>query len=153
MVPVTTSMVSEQVATGLPQSMSVAVKGHATDEMLADGRVQPQDRRGNDKADSAADSGVQSILPGALSFAAKLVERQAKYVELIAQAMAANIGIWKEDQKLREDAGEEVPEQTCSRAAKKQKVEKMAASKRAPLKRLSSFGRSVRRIPTFEVAN
>ena len=32
------------------------VKGHATDEMVADGRVQPQDRRGNDKADSAADS-------------------------------------------------------------------------------------------------
>ena len=44
-----------------PESVTISkVKGHATDEMVEEGRVRLQDKRGNDNADSAADKGATS---------------------------------------------------------------------------------------------
>ena len=44
-----------------PESVTISkVKGHATDEMVDEGKVRLQDKKGNDNADSAADKGATS---------------------------------------------------------------------------------------------
>ena len=50
---------SETVASRTPTSVTLTkVTGHATHEMVADGSVRTEDKKGNDEADDAAEKGV-----------------------------------------------------------------------------------------------
>ena len=52
--------IEEAVLAKGPRSVRVTkVKGHATDEMVNEGRVKPEDKAGNDVADKAADKGAE----------------------------------------------------------------------------------------------
>ena len=84
-----------------PESIAITkVKGHATDQMVQEGKVRAQDKAGNDEAVSAADKAVHSHKPGIMSFITKIQERQEAYAELIRQAMVLNCTVAK---RIRED--------------------------------------------------
>ncbi len=54
-----------------PHSIMVSkVKGHSTDQQVADGTVRTEDKQGNDTADAAAEAGVDAHQPGHMGFMA-----------------------------------------------------------------------------------
>ena len=55
------------------------VKGHATQNMVDQGLVQPQDKIGNDKADEAADEGVELFGDGTVQLGKHYVDRHQQY--------------------------------------------------------------------------
>ena len=55
------------------------VKGHATDEMVAQGKVKQEHKEGNDAADEAADIGVEQHGNNFLEASTYFVAKQKEY--------------------------------------------------------------------------
>ena len=68
---------------GAHTSKCTKVKGHATAQMVADGRVRPQDQRGNDGADAAVGRGYATYGQHRRALAGLFEERARRYAVLV----------------------------------------------------------------------
>ena len=59
------------------------VKGHATDEMVADGKVRKEDKEGNDEADAAAKEGMMLHGKETVQLGRILTARHVIYTRLV----------------------------------------------------------------------
>ena len=63
-----------------PETVKISkVKGHATEEMVSEGKVKAEDKEGNDKADEAADQGATKSQGKVQKFAELYAWRQGMY--------------------------------------------------------------------------
>ena len=79
------------------------VKGHATDEMIDEGKVRKQDKEGNDQADEAADKGSKGDQKYLAAAAKLFCERHKAYKNLVGRFQASIMNMKKEETKLREE--------------------------------------------------
>ena len=77
------------------------VKGHATEEQVESGEVKSEHREGNNKADHAANKGVQEHQTGLREFARWLAKRQRDYIEVMAEIQAMIVEVAKEQDSMR----------------------------------------------------
>ena len=82
------------------------VKGHAPEKQAQGGEVERKDKEGNDKADEAANRGVQEHTRGLKELLKWLNKRHGKYVEVLEDIQRMSIEvlkeleeIWKEEEK------------------------------------------------------
>ena len=69
------------------------VKGHATQEMVEKGDVQPEDKEGNDEADGAAEKGSVEEQPRTYHLARLYSSRQRAYEQLMSRIHLFIIGL------------------------------------------------------------
>ena len=68
-----------------PYSIQISkVKGHATDQQVAEGKVRRTDKIGNDKADEAADEGVEQFTMPTLRLSKLYVKRHIAYSSFVS---------------------------------------------------------------------
>ena len=63
--------------------LATKVKGHATDQMVAENEVKPEDKIGNDHADNVANEGVNMYRKDVLALGANLTKRHIAYSKFL----------------------------------------------------------------------
>ena len=94
-----------------PRSVRVTkVKGHATDEMVNEGRVKPEDKAGNDVADKAADKGAEQTDVIAVALGYVYAKRHRHYKIFMERVQKFIITIRKaEDEKSKNKENKRTP--------------------------------------------
>ena len=96
---------AEMVKRRGPHSVTITkVKGHATDEMVAEGKVELEDKRGNDQADGAAGRGATTSQAKVQAFGTMYCKRQKRYRKLVCKIQNFIVGLKEEERRLREEA-------------------------------------------------
>ena len=86
-----------------PQTVKITkVKGHATDEMVAEGKVREEDKEGNDKADKAADKGAEETDNIAAAIGFVYARRHKLYKKLMTRIQTFIIKVKKAQKERRE---------------------------------------------------
>ena len=78
------------------------VKGHATEEMVSEGKVKAEDKEGNDKADEAADQGATKSQGKVQKFAELYAWRQGMYRKIMATNQNFIVEVKKEERRLKQ---------------------------------------------------
>ena len=107
-----------------PKSVSYRkVKGHATEEVVASGKVTREDKEGNDEADSAADRGSNNEQSSLYTLTKMLAARHEEYKLFMARVQKflvatkkAETATWEEKERW------EAPFQTLAGKRKSRKV-------------------------------
>jgi len=87
-----------------PKSVRITkVKGHATKEMVEEGRVKAIDKEGNDKADEAAEMGATTGQGKLRSLAEIYSWRHAMYRKLMARIQKFIVELKKEEKKQKQE--------------------------------------------------
>ena len=77
-------MYYKHAAAKKPDAITITkVKGHATQEMVNEGKVRPADKDGNDKADEAADEGVELFTQPVVRLSKQFAKRHTAYSHLV----------------------------------------------------------------------
>ena len=93
---------SEAVASKTPTAVTLTkVKGHATQEMVADGSVRTEDKKGNDEADDAAEKGSTGEQPRIYHLAKMYSRRQGAYVKLMDRIHRFIINLKTAERQMR----------------------------------------------------
>ena len=77
------------------------VKGHATDDHVAQGITTDTHRKGNDAADKCADFGVAAFGPDLQELCATYLWRHVRYVKLVKGILQMFVRVFKADAELR----------------------------------------------------
>ena len=77
------------------------VKGHATQEMVDEGKVQKEDKEGNGQADTGADRGAVTMQKVTLKLADLYSWRHGGYRNLMIRIPRFIVGLQNHDRKLR----------------------------------------------------
>ena len=83
------------------------VKGHATWQMISDGKVKAEDAYGNDKSDQAAENGVTLEQPQFTKIAKRYANKHKQYKDFMKRIHTFIVKTKKADRKLREDKKKE----------------------------------------------
>jgi len=87
---------------GPSSAIITKVKGHATEEMVQQGKVKEEEKRGNDWADTAADEGATNS-QGRLQYFGELYSwRHMCYRKLMARMQKFIVELKKEEKKLKQ---------------------------------------------------
>ena len=90
------------MAAKTPQAVKLTkVKGHATNEMVEQGKVQFDDKHGNDQADIAAEKGATLVQPAVRHFARFYEKRHRDYVKFIERIQKLIVKVKKEEKAIR----------------------------------------------------
>ena len=89
-------------AKGIDAVQVTKVKGHATEEMVTEGRVERKDKCGNDGADKAADKGSGEAQKTVMELAGLLSFRNEKYRQIMERIQKIIIGMKKAEKELRQ---------------------------------------------------
>ena len=79
------------------------VKGHATDEMVSEGKVKLADKKGNDRSDTAAALGVTESQAKVHAFGAMYSARQLLYRTLMCRIQKYIVGLKEEEKRLKQE--------------------------------------------------
>ena len=86
-----------------PQSVDAKkVKGHSTGEMVAEGKVRPVDKIGNDNADIAATKGSHHEQRRLLALTNLFAERQEQYRTIMGRIQRFLIAVKKAEKEARD---------------------------------------------------
>ena len=95
-------------------------KGHATQEMVDEGKVQKEEKKGNDQADTGAERGAVTMQKVTHKLADLYSWRHGGYRNLMVRIQSFIVGLKNHDRKLREEErknvdpfGKEEKEQIC----------------------------------------
>ena len=106
---------AEMVKQRGPHSVTLTkVKGHATEDMVNEGKVKLSEKQGNDKADIAADLGATSSQAKVQAFGPLYCQRQKNYRALMCRVQNDIVGLKVEEKKLSKGS-------CLKQASKKQK--------------------------------
>ena len=87
-----------------PETVKITkVKGHATEEMVEQGKVEAEDKAGNDMADQAADQGATKSQGRLQVFASLYAWRQGRYRKMMARIQQFIVEVKKEEKKLKQE--------------------------------------------------
>ena len=78
------------------------VKGHATSQMVEDGKVKPEDKNGNDEADDSADRGAEKLQPGLAGIAGYYARKHHAYKDMMKEVHKFIIDVKRSDKEKRE---------------------------------------------------
>ena len=78
------------------------VKGHATEEMVSEGKVKVEDKKGNDKADEAADQGATKSQGKVQKFAELYAWIQGMYRNIMTKIQNFIVEVKKEERRLKQ---------------------------------------------------
>ena len=78
------------------------VKGHATEQMVQDGEVVPEDKEGNDEADATAEKGVRTEQEDLNYMRWKYAARMKAYTRVMTQVHNFIIEVRKVHNKMME---------------------------------------------------
>ena len=95
---------AEVVSQRGPWSVTITkVKGHATQEMVDEGKVEEEEKKGNDGSDEAADLGATESQGRVATFASLYSWRHQQYRKIMTRVHKYVVGFKKEDKRLREE--------------------------------------------------
>ena len=87
-----------------PWSVTITkVKGHATQEMVDEGKVDEEEKKSNDGSDEAADLGATESQGRVAKFASLYSWRHQLYRQRMTRVQKYVVGLKKEDRRLREE--------------------------------------------------
>ena len=93
-----------------PWSVTITkVKGHATQEMVDEGKVEEEEKKGNDGSDEAADLGATESQGKVAKFAGLYSWRHQLYRKMMMRVQKYIVGLKVEDKRLREDERQKDP--------------------------------------------
>ena len=108
----------QTVASKTPTAVRLTkVKGHATKDMVAEGKVPAAEKEGNDEADGAADKGSIGEQPRLYHLARLFGRRQVAYGKLMARIHNFIIKVKKAEREKRQEQEKRatpMPERTWS---------------------------------------
>ena len=107
------------IAAKRPQSVKAQkVKGHASDEMVVEGRVRAQDKRGNDKADQVAGRGAKQEQSSLHALTGMYAKRHAEYKKFIARIQVFLVEMMKAEKRPEKQLQRRVS-RWCKKGARK----------------------------------
>ena len=92
-----------------PETAAISkVKGHATDEMVAEGQVRLSDKKGNDRADKAAEKGAATGSQYKIHRHGGMYSRRHKeYRTLMCRIQNFLVGLKEEERRLKQEAAKQ----------------------------------------------
>ena len=87
-----------------PESVVITkVKGHATQQMVDEGKVEKDEKEGNDQADEAAEAGATKSQGRVQKFAEAYSWRHGQYRKLMARIQQYIVALRKEEKRLKQE--------------------------------------------------
>ena len=87
-----------------PETVTLTkVKGHATDEMVAEGKVALSEKLGNDRADVAADKGATATQQTVQEFGSMYCSRHKRYRQWMCRVQRFIVGLKAEERRLKQE--------------------------------------------------